>query len=120
MNRKGRAAAAALLGAAALEAFAGTPAADEGLNYQTSCSAVASNMIEGYVSNGSQDLYQVHGSVRFTFVQANSMSRRDIQIQADSEIPAGETARVASAQLTFGLRPNEACFFDVKETIRKQ
>ena len=125
MKRKRRSAFAALIGTA-LAAFAferavpKSSAQDGELHYRTRCSLVEPNSLDGFVSNASQDTYQVRGEVRFKFVESNSMSRPEIVAPADSLIRGGETARVLRVPLSFALRPDEECVFDVAEAIRKE
>ena len=114
---------AALSGAvlASLGTVRKTPSSADpgGLYYQATCAVVEANSIDGYVSNLSQEAYQVYGQVRFTFSAGNSMSHPDILVPASGIVPPGQTLRVARARLAFQLRPGETCAFDVKNGIRR-
>lgn len=89
------------------------------LYYQATCAVIESSSVDGYVSNLSQDVYQVYGNARFTFTSTYSMAHPDILVQVNGIIPAGQTVRVARARLAFQLRPGESCAFDIKNGIRK-
>jgi hypothetical protein len=89
------------------------------LHYDSRC-GLNGTSVDGYVTNLSQDAYQVSGAVRFIFVRSNSMSRPGITATADSLIPPGQTVRVASVQLAFQPDYGDTCRFDVAGAVRKQ
>jgi hypothetical protein len=90
------------------------------LRYRASCSLVDFNSVDGYVSNLSPDTYRVAGAARFKFSTAKSMSHPDLLVQANGEIPPGETVRVSRSHLPFELLPGETCRFKVTGAIRKE
>jgi hypothetical protein len=115
----------ALFGAATLAAYGSargvfsTPGASDELHYRTSCSFAESNVVEGLVTNQSDDTYAVGGEARFEFLRANSISRPEILTGASGLIPGGQTARVSRARLAFVLQAGETCAFDAAKAIRK-
>ena len=88
------------------------------LNYATSC-AVIGDTVDGYVTNASQNTYQVTGPVRFVFSTPADMGRPSVTYTANSLIPAGQTARVAHVKLAFTPNPGDTCSFEVNEAVRK-
>jgi hypothetical protein len=89
------------------------------LRYQTRCELLASQFVGGYVSNQSQDAYQVNGQVQFVFSSAGSVSHPQLAVAADGLVPPGGSVRVAYAHMAFQLSPGETCGFDVESAIRK-
>jgi hypothetical protein len=103
-----------LLAAAAVAAQQPVP-----LSYSTSCAVLDSGSADGYVTNLSEDTYQISGEVRLIFTRPGSMSRPAVTATADSLIPPGQTARVASVRLAFSPDPAGSCRFDVAGAIRR-
>jgi len=89
------------------------------LNYATSC-AVIGDTVDGYVTNASQNTYQVTGQVRFVFASQADMGRPAVTYPANSLIPAGQTARVAHVKLSFTPNPGDTCSFEVGDNLKKQ
>lgn len=104
--------------AAAALGFAATDAPPP-LRYATRCEVIDSSAVDGYVVNESPDDYQVAGQVSFVFSSPNSISRPAISSLANSQVPPGQTVRVAHVKLAFQPLPGEACRFDVRDAIRK-
>jgi hypothetical protein len=111
------AAAFASSGARGYEAPGQAPAVS--LRYATSCAVADPDVVDGYVTNASSDVYQVVGQVRFVFSSDKDMSRPAIVFPANTLVPPGQTVRVAHVKLAFQPLPGETCRFEAGETIRK-
>lgn len=88
------------------------------ISYQTGCSPVDANTVEGFVTNPGTGIIRIDGLVRFTFSVANSMSRPSVQVQGSALVPPGRTMSIARARLVWDLLPNEACQLDVSGAVR--
>jgi hypothetical protein len=96
----------------------GPPAA---LNYTTDCQALASNTLDGFVTNHGWETYRVNGEVRFTFVKGDlvSMSHPEVLARADSTVAPGQTVDVVRTRMLRPLDAGEACRFVVAGTITR-
>jgi hypothetical protein len=106
-----------MLGAFILASAQAQPPGD--LHFTTNCVVFEMDSVEGYVTNQSQDTYQVNGQVRFVFLAHDSISRPAIVTPANSMVPPGETVRVTSIKLTFRPQAGESCRFEVADVLSK-
>ena len=114
---------AAALGVACLASWnrVGSPAsaATDGFSFATRCDVVDEISADGYVTNESQDTYQVSGEVRFVFTDRTNMSRPEIVSSANILIPPGQTVLVVRIKLAFQPKPGETCRFSIGDSLTK-
>ncbi len=88
------------------------------ITYQTGCTSVDENTVEGFVTNPGTTIIRIDGMVRFTFSTASSMSRPSVQLMGSAIVPPGRTLSVARTRLAWEMLPNETCQFDIAGAVR--
>ncbi|MBI5622399.1 MAG: hypothetical protein HY924_01335 [Elusimicrobia bacterium] len=95
------------------------PRADD-LKYETSCERLTPMQVSGSVTNRSDDIYVVEGTVRFAFLTGPLRHYPDYSMYANASILPGERIAVAWTSLPFSLQGGDRCVFHVAGAIRKR
>jgi hypothetical protein len=94
-------------------------ASNSPLSFESRCAVVETGSIDGFVTNLSRENYRAFGEVRFVFATAQP-PRAEILVQANVQLPAGGTVRVARAKLEPPLRPGETCRLEADAAVHRE